>query len=711
MNTKNHSCCSHSPHSPPPHKHGRGYTCPMHPQITQEQPGSCPLCGMALEPFLPTGDEEENGELKEMSRRFWVSLLFLIPLLCLSFFPEMGGWIQAIFATPLVLWGGWPFFKRGWSSLIRSSLNMFTLISMGVGISYLYSIIAVCFPSLFPDSFKDQHHHLALYFETAGVITTLVLLGQLLELRARDKTGQALRALLNLTPKITHLVSRDKSEKEIPLEEVKIGDWLRVKPGEKVPTDGIILEGGSSLDESMISGEPFPLVKSRGERVIGGTLNGNGSFIMQVEKIGGETFLAKIVHLVSEAQRSHAPIQKLADTISSYCVPLTLLIALITFIIWSAIGPPPAFSHALINAVAVLMIACPCALGLATPMSITVGIGKGAMQGILIKNAEALEMLSKVDLIVIDKTGTLTEGRPSLSTILCISEKKEDEVIQLAASLEIASEHPLGAPLIAKAKEKGIELLPLNDFKNNSGKGVIGTIHGKRVAIGNQRLLADLNVEIPSKLAEPLYQEDQTVLFLVFDRKVVALFGLSDKIKESSKEGVEKLHQAALHIVMLTGDNQKTALAIAHKLNIDRVEADLLPEDKYEIIKKFQKEGYKVAMVGDGINDAPALALADVGIAMGTGTDVAIESAPLTLVKGDLREIARARTLSLATMRNIRQNLWFAFLYNALGIPLAAGVFYPFFGILLNPMIASIAMTCSSISVIINALRLKKQKI
>ncbi|NNM44202.1 MAG: copper-translocating P-type ATPase [Chlamydiae bacterium] len=696
---------------------GKEYTCPMHPEIVRSMPGSCPICGMALEPKIDLG-REESSELKEMTFKFWVCLVLTIPLLVISMAgsllplsPKANIWIQAFLAAPIAFWGGSSFFTRGWRSLVNRSLNMFTLISMGIGAAYLYSMIAVFWPSLFSGSFQVANQGLHVYFEAASVITLLVILGQVLELRAREKTSHAIRALLNLAPKMTRIILTDKSEKDIPLEEVKKGDTLRVRPGEKVPTDGMILEGTGLIDESMITGEPFPVSKREGDKVTGATLNENGSFIMRAEKVGHDTLLARIVQMVSEAQRSHAPIQKLADVVSSYFVPIVLAVSIFTFLIWSLLGF--SLSLALINAVSVLIIACPCALGLATPMSIMVGVGRGALAGILIKNAEALEIMSKVDTIVVDKTGTLTEGKPTLTSVLSIGEKGEDEILQLAASLEAASEHSLGTPIVSKAQEKGLSLLSMEDFKNRSGKGITGKIAGKTVAIGNQKLFADLQVDLTFALekSEHLRLQGQTVLFLSIDGKVSGVLSVSDVIKASTKEAIQMLHQDGLRIVMLTGDNKSTAEAIGKELGIDEIIAEVLPEDKNKVIKDLQKEGRIVAMAGDGINDAPALSEANVGIAMGTGTDIAIESAGITLLKGDLRGIARARKLSLATMRNIRQNLWFAFLYNTLGVPIAAGVFYPLFGILLSPIIASAAMTFSSISVITNALRLKKTKL
>lgn len=722
-------CCSSSHHSPSdrtksssPPNFPIEYTCPMHPQILQPKPGSCPICGMALEPKVFTAKKEENVELKEMALRFWIGLVFTLPILwltmigpflSLSLSSTVSIWIQAALATPVVLWGGWPFFQRGWNSIIRRNLNMFTLISMGVGAAYFYSVVAAFWPSIFPASFQGKGNEIPVYFEAASVITVLVLLGQVLELRARDKTSHAIRALLNLAPTTARLILEDRSEKDIPLEEVKKGDKLRVRPGEKVPTDGTILEGNSSIDESMITGEPFPVAKQAGDKVTGATLNGNGSFIMRAERVGSETLLSRIIHMVSDAQRSRAPIQKLADLVSSYFVPAVVAIAIFTFIVWGLMGPSPTLAHALINAVAVLIIACPCALGLATPMSIMVGVGQGARSGILIKNAEALELMSKVDTVVVDKTGTLTEGKPKLTTILSFGEKNEDEVLLLAASLEIPSEHPLGTPIVSRAKEKSLSLLPVEDFKSMTGKGVIGKITGKMVAIGNQKLLSDLKIDlsIASEKTESLLQQGQTVLYLAIDEKLAGILAVSDVIKSSTKEAIEMLHKEGIRIVMVTGDNKTTASAVGQALGIDEIEAEVLPENKNKIIKDLQAEGRIVAMAGDGINDAPALAQANVGIAMGTGTDIAIESAGITLVKGDLRGIARARKLSHFTMRNIKQNLWFAFIYNTLGVPIAAGVLYPVFGLLLSPIIASAAMTLSSVSVIMNSLRLNRQKL
>lgn len=690
------------------------YTCPMHPQVIKEGPGSCPICGMALEPKIFSAEKEENQELKEMTLRFWVSFFLVLPVVFLSMLAQESHStrIQVILTTPIVLWGGWPFFKRGFASIVNKNPNMFTLISLGVGAAYFYSMVAALFPSLFPPSFLDEHNTIPLYFEAAGVITVLVLLGQVLELKARERTSYAIRALIGLQPKMARVILSDNKEMDIPLEEVKEGDRLRVRPGEKVPTDGVVLEGKSSINESMITGEAFPILKTVGDKVTGATINESGSFIMKAERVGKDTLLSQIIHLVSEAQRSRAPIQNMADRVSYYFVPSVIFIAILTFIIWGLFGPAPAFANALINAVAVLIIACPCALGLATPMSIMVGVGQGAKSGILIKNASALEKMSKVDTLVVDKTGTLTEGKPALTNLFSFGNKEEDEILQLAASLEVGSEHPLGAPIVAKAKEKNLQLLPVEDFKSVSGKGVTGKIASSHVAIGNKKLLTDLDIDssLATEKDAPLLQEGKTVLYFAINHHLVALFAVSDPIKSSTKEAIDLLHKEGIRIIMLTGDRETTAKAVGKALQIDEIKADVLPEEKNRIIKELQKEKKVVAMAGDGINDAPALAEADVGIAMGTGTDVAIESASVTLVKGDLRGIARAILLSRATMVNIKQNLLFAFIYNALGVPIAAGVLYPFTGLLLTPMIASAAMTLSSLSVIINALRLNRKK-
>ncbi len=681
------------------------YTCPMHPEIIQPHPGSCPICGMSLE---PRGSEtQEDGELKEMSLRFWIGLCFTIPTFILASFhsllPKLNPWLQCVFTTPVILWSGLPFFVKGWNSIINVRLNMFTLISLGVSTAFIYSLIALLWPSLFPSFFKID-----LYFEGASVITILVILGQVLELKARSKTNQAIKKLLTLTPSTARLILKDRLEKEIPLSEVKKEDLLRVKPGEKVPTDGIIVEGSSSVDESMMTGEPIPVSKGINDKVTGATLNQSGSFIMRAERIGKETLLSRIIHMVSEAQKSKAPIQKLADAVSSYFVPSVICIAIFTFFIWFFLGPKPQLSLGLINAVAVLIIACPCALGLATPMSIMVGIGRGALFGLLIKNAEALEIMAKVDTVVIDKTGTLTEGKPKLTRIHSLCEKTENEILQIAASLEIASEHPLAIPIVNAAKEKKLPLLAIENFESFKGKGILGRIHNQKAILGNEKFLRSLNIPLSTNNKNPT---PETISYLALDDKIIGEIAVTDKIKESTYEAIEMLHKEKIHIVMVTGDNTLTAMAVGKTLKIDEIYAETLPEEKNKIIKRLQKEGHIVAMAGDGINDAPALAIADVGIAMGTGTDVAKMSAKITLVKGDLRGIARARRLSKHTLRNIKQNLWFAFIYNSLGIPIAAGIIYPFFGILLSPIIASGAMAFSSVSVITNALRLRKVKI
>lgn len=693
------------------------YTCPMHPQIIQSTPGSCPICGMRLELRTKGSKDEDDDELIEMNRRFWVGLFLTIPILILVnsslSLNKYNSWIQFALATPVVLWSGLPFFIKGWRSIVTRHLNMFTLISLGVGASYTYSLVAVFWPSIFPSSFRNVAGQISLYFEAASVITVLVILGQVLELKARIKTSQAIKKLLGLAPTTARLVLSDRTEKDIPLEEVKKGDVLRVRPGEKIPTDGIITEGNSSIDESMITGEPFPVMKTIHDKVTGATLNGSGSFLMKAERIGSETLLARIVHMVSEAQRSRAPIQKLADVVSSYFVPAVVIVAILTFLIWSLFGPEPSISLGLINAVAVLIIACPCALGLATPMSIMVGVGKGALSGILIKNAEALEMMAKVDTVVIDKTGTLTEGKPKLTKIITLSEKNEDEILQIAASLEIASEHPLALPIVNAAKEKNLPLFPVTNFQSIRGKGVTGKVQNIETTIGNQKLLLDMGIDFSSILekAEELRKNAQTVFYLALNRKIVGILSVADVIKESTYEAIEMLHKDGIRIVMVTGDNKVTANAVGQTLGIDEIEAEVLPEEKNKIIQRLQSEGHIVAMAGDGINDAPALAIANVGIAMGTGTDIAMESAGITLIKGDLRGIARARRLSQCTLRNIKQNLWFAFIYNALGVPIAAGIFYPLFGLLLSPIIASAAMAFSSVSVISNSLRIRKIEI
>ncbi len=702
------------------------YVCPMHPEIVRPEPGSCPICGMALEPRTVTLEEEANPELVDMTRRFWISAVISAPLLFFAlaefipgqpvhrwFSPHFLNWFQLALATPVVLWGGWPFFQRGWASIVNRSLNMFTLIAIGVGTAYVYSLIAAIFPNLFPESFRGPEGQVAVYFDAAAVITTLVLLGQVLELRARSRTSSAIKALLGLAPKTARLLRDDGSEEDIPLERVTPGDRLRVRPGEKIPVDGVVLDGTTSVDESMITGEPIPVEKVKESRITGGTVNGTGSFTMRAERVGSDTLLAQIVRMVSEAQRSRAPIQKLADIVASYFVPAVVLVAIITFVIWGLVGPAPRLAHALVNAVAVLIIACPCALGLATPVSIMVGTGRGAGAGVLIKNAEALEVMEKIDTLVVDKTGTLTEGKPRLVSVIPASGKNEDEILRLAGSLERGSEHPLAAAIVDGTRERGIKLTEATDFRSVTGKGVMGTVDGKAVGLGNQKLLEEMGVR-PTALsnrAEELRRDGQTVMSVVVERELVGLVGVADPIKNSTPEAIQLLHKEGVKIVMLTGDNRTTAEAVAGKLGIDEIQAEVLPEQKGEVVKRLQAEGKMVAMAGDGINDAPALAQAHVGIAMGTGTDVAMESAGITLVKGDLRGIANARRLSHGTMRNIRQNLFFAFIYNILGIPIAAGALYPFFGLLLSPIIASAAMTFSSVSVITNALRLNKMKL
>jgi len=678
---------------------------------------------MALEPRIVTGEEETSPELVDMTRRFWVSLVLTAPLLFLAMsemlpaqyvqralFARLLIWVQLALATPVVLWGGWPFFQRGWASIVNRSPNMFTLIAIGTGAAYVYSVVATLFPESFPDSFRGHGSQVAVYFEAAAVITVLVLLGQVLELRARSQTSSAIKALLGLAPKTARALRDDGAEEDIPLDHVKLGDRLRVRPGEKVPVDGTVLVGASAVDESMVTGEPIPVEKTPESRVTGGTVNGTGGFVMRAERVGSETLLAQIVRMVSEAQRSRAPIQRLVDVVSSYFVPAVVLVAVISFSVWGLVGPQPRMAYALVNAVAVLIIACPCALGLATPMSIMVGTGRGATAGVLIKNAEALEVLEKVDTLVVDKTGTLTEGRPRLTSVVALSGTNESEVLRLAASLERGSEHPLAAAIVAASQEKALELSETAEFRSVTGKGVIGTVEGRTVALGNHKLLEELAIAPGALLeqAEVLRREGQTVMFVTIEGRPAGLLGVADPIKESTFEAIRMLRRDGIRIVMLTGDSRTTAEAVARKLELDEVEAEVLPGQKVDLVKRLQAEGRIVAMAGDGINDAPALAQAQVGIAMGTGTDVAMESAGVTLVKGDLRGIARARRLSRATMRNIRQNLFFAFIYNALGVPVAAGVLYPLLGLLLTPMIAAAAMTFSSVSVIGNALRLRK---
>ncbi len=697
------------------------YICPMHPEVVQDHPGSCPKCGMALEP-REAAVEEENPELDDMSRRFRVSAALALPVFLLAMIADLAPqwlpaglsmktvqWIEFALATPVVLWGGWPFFVRGWQSVVTRNLNMFTLIGLGVGVAWTYSVVALLLPGIFPPAMRHLDGTVPVYFEAAAVITALVLLGQVLELRARSRTNAAIKLLLGLAPNTARIVRADGAEEEIPLEQVMPGDILRVRPGEKVPVDGVVTDGGSAVDESMVTGEPIPVEKRPGEPLIGATLNGTGSLLMRAEKVGSDTLLAQIVRMVSEAQRSRAPIQKLADIVAGWFVPTVVLIAVLTLIVWGFFGPEPRLAHAIINAVAVLIIACPCALGLATPMSIMVGTGKGATLGVLIKNAEALEIMEKVDTLVVDKTGTLTEGAPRLVSVQVSQGFDEDKVLRLAASLERASEHPLAEAIVRGAEERGVKLAPTNHFESITGQGVTGTVDGRAVALGNLRLFEALSVdpgELPAE-AESARAQGQTVMYVAIDGKAAGLIGVADPIKASTPQAIRDLQAEGVKVVMLTGDNRTTAMAVAEKLGIDRIEAEVLPDRKAEIVKTLQAEGRTVAMAGDGINDAPALAQAHVGIAMGTGTDVAMESAGVTLVKGDLRGIVRARRLSRATMRNIRQNLFFAFIYNSLGVPVAAGVLYPFFGLLLSPIIAAAAMSLSSVSVIVNALRLR----
>jgi Cu+-exporting ATPase len=701
------------------------YTCPMHPEVVQDHPGACPKCGMALE-LVAFSSEEKNEELIDMSRRFWVCTVLALPVFFLAMIADMMPswlpnwlsmhmvqWIEFALATPVVLWGGWPFFVRGWRSVQTWNLNMFTLIALGVSVAWIYSIVALLFPQIFPPVMQMEHGLVHVYFEAAAVITALVLLGQVFELRARSRTNAAIRMLLELAPNTARIVRNNGTEEDIPLEQVHPGDTLRVRPGEKVPVDGTVIDGASNVDESMITGEPIPVAKLAGERLIGATVNGTGSLLMRAEKVGSDTLLAQIVHMVAEAQRSRAPIQKLADVVAGYFVPTVVGVAVIAFIAWWVWGPEPRLAHAIVNAVAVLIIACPCALGLATPISIMVGTGRGAMAGVLIKNAEALEIMEKVDTLVVDKTGTLTEGKPKLVAVHAGSGFTEEEVLRLSASLERASEHPLAEAIVQGAKEKGVELVKATNFQSITGKGVTGEVDGHTVAAGNIKLLESLGINSGdlSQQADKQRIEGRTVMLIAIDGKAAGLIGVADPIKDSTAEAIRDLHAEGMRIVMLTGDSQTTAKAVAGKLGIDQVHAEVLPEQKADLIKQLQADGRIVAMAGDGINDAPALAQAHVGVAMGTGTDVAIESAGVTLVKGDLRGIVRARRLSRATMRNIRQNLFFAFVYNTAGVPIAAGVLYPFFGILLSPMIAAAAMSFSSVSVISNSLRLKRVRL
>ncbi len=698
------------------------YTCPMHPEIVRNEPGACPICGMALEPREVTG-EEVNPELVDMTRRFWASVALTIPILAfmvsdllpldpLTHWLGMAAsrWIQFALATPVVLWGGWPFFERAWTSVKNRSLNMFTLIGLGTGAAYLYSVFALLFPQAIPESFRTMGSQVPVYFEPAAVIITLVLLGQVLELRARSRTSSAIKALLGLAPKTARVVKDDGTEVDVPVDQIKVGDRIRVRPGEKVPVDGVVLDGKSSVDESMISGEPIPVEKEPEAKVTGGTVNGTGAFTFCADRVGADTMLAQIVRMVSEAQRTRAPIQKLADRVAGSFVPAVILISIFTFAIWALFGPDPKLAHALVNAVAVLIIACPCALGLATPMSIMVGTGRGAQAGVLIRNAEALETLEKVDTVVVDKTGTLTVGKPRVETLRTAGNISETDLLRLAASVERSSEHPLAGAIIAAAQEKGLQLDPVSDFESITGQGIRGTAAGRQVAVGNSRLMDAISASFGAlqNEVETFRAAGQTVMFVAVDSRPAGLIGVADPIKPSTADAIRSLHSAGVKVVMLTGDSRSTANAVAQKLGIDDVEAEVLPSQKREVIQRLKSAGRKVAMAGDGVNDAPALAEADVGLAMGTGTDVAMESAGVTLVSGDLRGIARARLLSHATMRNIRQNLFFAFIYNSIGVPIAAGLLYPFFGVVLSPMIASAAMTFSSVSVIVNALRLRK---
>ncbi len=701
------------------------YTCPMHPEIVQDEPGACPKCGMALEPRSVEA-EEDTSELDYMSKRFWVSAFFAIPVLisamAAEFWPQamaeiinpsLRQWLEMIVSAPVVIWGGWVFYVRAVQSIITRNLNMFTLIGIGVSVAYTYSVIATIFPGIFPAVVFNDVGVVPVYFEAAAVITALILLGQVLELRARSQTNAAIKLLLGLAPKTARIVRDDGSEEDIPMEHVQVGDILRVRPGEKIPVDGVVREGESNVDESMVTGEPIPVEKTTGDKLIGATVNATGSLLMRAEKVGSDTLLAQIVQMVADAQRSRAPIQRLVDIVSGYFVPAVILISIITFFVWWMWGPEPALAYAVINAVAVLIIACPCALGLATPMSIMVGTGKGAMMGVLFKNAEALEVLRKVDTLVVDKTGTLTEGKPKLVSVVIIDDFIEHDALQLAASLERASEHPLAEAIVRGAEDRGAKLVKTDDFQSVTGKGVTGTVDGHAVALGNIKLLTDLNIdvgELPQQ-ADKLRAGGQTVMLLAIDNRAAGLIGVADPVKETTPEAITELHAAGIMVVMLTGDSRKTAEAVAAKLDIDQVHAEVLPDQKAAVVKQLQEDGHIVAMAGDGINDAPALAQAQVGIAMGTGTDVAMESAGVTLIKGDLLGIVRARHLSAATMRNIRQNLFFAFIYNALGVPVAAGLLYPAFGILLSPIIAAAAMSFSSVSVITNALRLNRVKI
>lgn len=711
------------------HDHGPAntYTCPMHPEIISGTQGGCPICGMALEPLVPDLDEAaENDELQDMSRRFRISVMFAVPLVILAMGDLIPGapisklisepvriWLELMLATPICLWAAWPFFTRAVVSIKYRSLNMFTLIGLGVSVAYSYSVVAATLPGIFPAAFRTETGAVEVYFEAAGVIVTLILLGQVIELRARSKTGAAIKALLGLAAKSARLVRADGGEEDIPLEHVQVGDLLRVRPGEKIPVDGVVIEGRSSVDEAMISGEPIPVEKQEGDAVVGATVNGTGGLLMRAEKVGADTLLSRIVQMVADAQRSRAPIQRLADMVAGYFVPVVILIAISTFIIWAVFGPPPAMAYALVNAVAVLIIACPCALGLATPMSIMTATGKAASTGILFRDAEAIETLRKVTTLLVDKTGTLTLGKPVLVGVKTVAGTSEGELLGLAASLEQGSEHPLASAIVQGTIERGFDVRAVQDFQSITGKGVTGRVGKKSIALGNQALMEQLGValqDLPGH-AESMRQEGQTVMFVAVNNQAAGLIAVADPIKDTTADAIKALHKEGLRIVIVTGDNQSTAEAVARRLDIDEVIADVLPQDKVEAVKRFQNNGEYVAMAGDGINDAPALAQAEVGIAMGTGTDVAMESAAVTLVKGDLAGIVKARKLSRATMKNIRQNLFFAFFYNSLGVPIAAGALYPFFGLLLSPVVAAAAMSFSSVSVILNSLRLRNVKL
>lgn len=723
-------CChSHDHKEPAPLPEGVDpnditYICPMHPEVIQKGPGTCPICGMALEPETMTGDEGENPELTDFRRRFWIGLILTIPVFLLEMGSHLFGfhefmdgttsnWIQLALATPVVLWAGWPFFDRALASVKSRNLNMFTLIAMGTGVAWIYSVVATLTPEMFPDSFRGESGAVPVYFEAAAVIVVLVLLGQMLELKARERTGGAIKALLGLAPKTAHRIDDKGDAHEIAIEDIQVGDHLRIRPGEKVPVDGVVTEGSSHIDESMVTGEPMPVEKEAGSKVIGATVNANGSIIIRAEKVGRDTMLAQIVKMVADAQRSRAPIQRMADLVAGWFVPIVIAVAIIAFIVWMLIGPAPAFSYALIAAVSVLIIACPCALGLATPMSIMVGVGRGAKAGVLIKDAEALETLEKVDTLIVDKTGTLTQGRPALTDIIAADGFEEKELLTICAALEQGSEHPLAEAIVRAAHDQDLELPKALDFEAVTGKGVQGHVSGTKVALGNDKMMEAVGADIAALTegADNLRAQGATAMFVAVDGKAAGVIAVSDPIKDTTPEAIQNLHKAGLKIVMLTGDNATTARAVAEKLGIDEVHADVMPEDKSRIVGELRDQGAVVAMAGDGVNDAPALAAAHVGIAMGTGTDVAMESAGVTLLKGDLNGIAEAINLSRATMRNIRQNLFFAFVYNAAGVPIAAGILFPVFGILLSPIFAAAAMSLSSVSVVGNALRLNLTRI